>query len=358
MKGCFTAIALLLFGCWSVRSPPLKPDESVLIFPTVGWQKTNGWEIEVHGLVFEPHAHKLLTRVLRRSLGIDEEALQPGEDKLFAERARYFLVDNERHKQLTIRFGARTETLSPAPANGHFHAQFFLPSDSLGVFGISRAISNGLLEVETVSQNAKVHPFHGDILLVPSNGLSVISDIDDTIKISKVRDRHELVRNTFLRPFQGVPGMADVYRNWSTNSGATFHYVSASPWQLYAPLSDFLQANGFPRGTFHMKQFRVRDRSLLTFSNRPNNTSQGLLVICWGNFPIVASSWSATRARRIPRFMAALLGNTPDQIWRIFIRDVSNEPESSERYKNAFAGIASFKWHVFQKSSEIINGIP
>jgi hypothetical protein len=358
VKGCFIAVILLLVAGWPIQSAPLKPDESVLIFPTVGWQKTNGWEIEVHGLVFEPHAHKLLTRVLRRSLGIDEEELEPGEDKLFAERARYFLVDNERHKQVTIRFGARTEILLPTPANGHFHAEFFLPSDSIGAYGIAGAIGNGLMEVETVSQNPKVRPFHGEILLVPSNGISVVSDIDDTIKITKVTDRHELVRNTFLRPFRSVPGMADVYRNWATNSGATFHYVSASPWQLYAPLSEFLLGDGFPPGTFHMKQFRVKDRSFFDLFKSPEQYKPKVIGDLLEKFPNRRFVLVGDSGEKDPEIYARLAKKYPAQIERIFIRDVTNEPGTAERYKIAFAGLASSKWSIFQKSSEIVHGIP
>ena len=184
----------------------LKPDESVLIFPTVGWQKTNGWEIEVHGLVFEPHAHKLLTRVLRRSLGIDEEELEAGErTNYLRNERRYFLVDNERHKQVTIRFGAGPNSLLLRLQRA-FPCPIFSPLRfpwSLRHRGSHQQRIAG--SRDSVAE-PKVHPFHGEILLVPSNGISVISDIDDTIKISKVTDRHELVRNTFLRPFQACPG--------------------------------------------------------------------------------------------------------------------------------------------------------
>ena len=36
--------------------------------------------------------------------------------------------------------------------------------------------------------------------------------MDDTIKISFVCDKKELVRNTFLRKFRVVPGMPELYR--------------------------------------------------------------------------------------------------------------------------------------------------
>ena len=60
--------------------------------------------------------------------------------------------------------------------------------------------------------------------------------------------------------------MSQVYRNWATNQGAQFYYVSASPWQLFLPLTEFLKANEFPLGVFCLKEFRLKDKSRF----RPN----------------------------------------------------------------------------------------
>ena len=43
-------------------------------------------------------------------------------------------------------------------------------------------------------------------LIEPRQGISVISDIDDTIKISEVLDKVRLLANTFIHPFKPVPG--------------------------------------------------------------------------------------------------------------------------------------------------------
>jgi len=51
----------------------------------------------------------------------------------------------------------------------------------------------------------------GRALLVPAQGLSVISDIDDTVKVTQVRDQQQMLLNTFVRAFEAVPGMAQHY---------------------------------------------------------------------------------------------------------------------------------------------------
>src|SRR5690606_7294133 len=98
--------------------------------------------------------------------------------------------------------------------------------------------------------------FAGEIELIPPVGVSVIADIDDTIKITNVADRRELLANTFTREFQSVPEMANVYQKWA-NAGASVHYVSSSPWHLYSLLLDWLDKDQFPVGSLHLRNVRL-----------------------------------------------------------------------------------------------------
>ncbi len=93
----------------------------------------------------------------------------------------------------------------------------------------------------------------GLVQLLESEGESVISDIDDTIKITEIPAGTEVVlRNTFLRDFAEVPEMAQIYRALLPKKA--FHYVSGGPWQLYGPLAEFLISKvGFPIGSFHLR---------------------------------------------------------------------------------------------------------
>ena len=100
-------------------------------------------------------------------------------------------------------------------------------------------------------------PAAAELLLIPPTGLSIISDIDDTVKLSDVLNKRELLRNTFLREFVPVEGMAELYRHWGEEHEAVFHYVSASPWQLQPELEGFLRNSGFPPATFHLKSVRL-----------------------------------------------------------------------------------------------------
>jgi phosphatidate phosphatase APP1 len=74
-------------------------------------------------------------------------------------------------------------------------------------------------------------------------------DIDDSIKISDVLDKLKLLKNTFVVA-QGkpVPGMPQLYQALRARlANPTFFYLSASPWQLYPFLHDFVTTN-YPFG--------------------------------------------------------------------------------------------------------------
>jgi phosphatidate phosphatase APP1 len=81
----------------------------------------------------------------------------------------------------------------------------------------------------------------------------VISDIDDTIKVTDILDGKDVIlQNTFFRKAKEIPGMSNVYRSWAAE-GAKVHYVSNSPWQVYPALQEFLKDNKFPQGSIHLR---------------------------------------------------------------------------------------------------------
>ena len=355
-------LSVLLFGLLSVKlasAADLKPDEQVVFFPTLGWRVPGGWEAELHGCVFRLERRAVLTPLLRRTLGIEEDELSPEEKARFRERARLFMVDHEAGRSVTVNCvgqGAARHAVrvGPSEANGHLtgHTRF-KDEDSAG-----RGATNLLIQFETVRGPDAGPGATGEIHLLSETGWSVISDIDDTIKLSAVRDRHELLRNTFCRPFKPVPGMADVYQRWVRTNGAQFHYVSASPWQLYQPLSEFARSNGFPSGTFHLKYFRVLDGTVLNLFQSPEAYKPGVIEPLLERFPQRRFVLVGDSGERDPEIYGALARRFPRQIVRILIRDVTGEAADAPRYRKAFDGLAIGQWQVFKEPDEIRDALP
>jgi len=119
----------------------------------------------------------------------------------------------------------------------------------------------------------------GAVYFIPPYGWSVISDIDDTVKITGVVGvpRAEMVRNTFMREFVAANGMPRLFQDWASQ-GAAFHYVSSSPWQLQPELSSFFVKAGLPGGSFHLKDFDVRGRGFFNYFLTPSAKSKPLAI--------------------------------------------------------------------------------
>lgn len=109
---------------------------------------------------------------------------------------------------------------------------------------------------EVIAQGRAVQPD-------PASEVAVISDIDDTILRTGVTEGLRSIQRTLLRDAHGrkpIPGMPSLYRGLARGSGrrpeSTFFYVSASPWNLYDVLIQFLAIRGFPRGPLLLTDWR------------------------------------------------------------------------------------------------------
>jgi phosphatidate phosphatase APP1 len=308
-----------------------------------------GWTAHVHGWIFEKERDgdgSTLRELLRARSDLSEEDARSA---LFRERAALFLVDNERAKAIPVEVAGRTITLPPSGANGHF-------TDTITVGGADRQ-SGELITVRAVTRPTDARPFTGEIQLIGRRGVSVVSDIDDTIKVSNVADRRELIANTFLRPFQAAPGMAELYRGWASGGNVAFHYVSASPWQLYPPLADFVRLAAFPKGSFHLRPFRLKDQSGVDFLTTATlEYKLGVIERLLRLFPERRFVLVGDSGEKDPEVYATLATRFPGQVAAILIRDVSPERETldSPRFATLYAPLpAHVLRRVFRDTGEV-----
>jgi phosphatidate phosphatase APP1 len=199
-------------------------------------------------------------------------------------------------------------------------------------------------------------PFRGAIQLVAPEGLSVISDIDDTIKISHVTDKQRLLEYSFLRRFEAVPGMAKVYQSWE-DGGAVFHYVSSSPWQLYPALADFMSDAGFPRGSCHLRYFRVSDESFFDLFTSSEESKPPVIEALLEAYPRREFVLVGDSGERDPEIYGAIARAHPGRIRHIHIRLVTSENKDSPRMQTAFAGLPQDLWSLFEDPSELSRSV-
>lgn len=330
----------------------IKSDEVVVFFRTSAWLDTTqqAWHIPIHGWIYEPEdsvARKtLFSSILENEYGLSPSAAT---DANFTRRINLMIADNERGKKIIISIAGANYSLTLSATNGHFESTLVIPIVDLEEF-----IENGCVRFSALSRANDPRVFTGEVLLVEPTGLSIVSDIDDTVKVSNVTDRKSLLENTFLLDFQAVPEMAELYEQW-TGNGASLHFVSSSPWQLYEPLEEFLHDAGFPPSAVKLKPVRFRDKTLFDLFKKGTETKPRVIEDILGRYPKRQFILVGDSGEQDPEVYAGLLRKYSEQIKKAYIRNVTQETADNARFASVFEGIDEDRWQLFDQPLLIAN---
>ncbi|PHH67875.1 hypothetical protein CDD80_448 [Ophiocordyceps camponoti-rufipedis] len=173
-----------------------------------------------------------------------------------------------------------------------------------------------------------------DVEVLEPYGVSVISDVDDTVKHSNISaGAREMFRNTFVRDLGDlkVEGVEEWYRGMEAQ-GASFHYCSNSPWQLFPVLASFFKLGGLPPGSLHLKHYSGMLQGIFEpVAERKRATLNDLLA----DFPsrkflLVGDSGEAD----LEVYTELALAN-PGRVLAVFIRDVTTPPADKAFFDSA-----------------------
>ncbi len=337
----------------------VRADDVVVFYPTYARQSEDNrsWLVDIHGVIFEPETNSLkraaLLSILRHIVGLTEEQ---AETKTFKQRARAFLVDNQADRTIHIRLGEQLYEAGTSTANGHFFHTLSVPDEDLQKLQLSKPNGAGELRYTAWVGPDDVRRFEGTAHLIGKRGLSIISDVDDTIKISQVGDRKRLLANTFLHNSKPVPGMADQYNQWAQR-GASFHYVSAGPWQLYEPLENFRETEKFPPGAWQLKMFRLKDRSAFSLFTSQAEYKPAVIRKILADFPERRFVLIGDSSEQDPEIFGELARKHDKQIVRVLIRHVAAQPAHA-RFEKAFEKLPRDRWQVFKEAAELKDALP
>lgn len=328
----------------------VKKDETVQFFRTAAFYEPEAreWHIPIHAWVYEPETSRIriaaFRRVLARQYGL---ALDKTSTEHFNRRVNLLIADNERGKRLVIQIAGKTEVLPKTDPRGHTGGVVRLPAEVVNEYR-----SGNLLPYSLATRTSDDRTFRGDVLLVPPEGFSVISDIDDTVKITGVTNKKDLMDYTFYRPFAAVPGMAELYQQFP-DQHMFVHFVSSSPWQLYSPLDTFLQDTGFPPASFSLKTVRFRDRNLLNLFKSGEVTKPIAIEGLLEKYPQRQFILIGDSGEQDPEVYHLIAKNHTRQILAVFIRDVTGQEILDERYAGVLADLGPDKFFVFDDPLEV-----
>jgi len=154
-------------------------------------------------------------------------------------------------------------------------------------------------------------------ILVPSKKarFGLISDIDDTVVYSNVTRKLRMILAAAFsnartrKPFKGV---AAFYRALHAGVNPVF-YVSKSPWNLFAPIVEYLEVQGLPQGPVLLRDFGLRSEK-----EHKRKTIEAIL----NTYPALKFILSGDSGEQDPEIYTDIVRRFPDRIRAIYIRSV------------------------------------
>ncbi|CAF1386182.1 unnamed protein product [Adineta steineri] len=326
--------------------------EEMMLFPNIGVQRKEGdWRLNLHGWRFQsPTKNKMLgklssamvERIARLVASSDQMVYY--NDTFQRDRLKPFMVQDKTNENFFIMIGTKHNYTTKTDGEGLFRTSFIVSNAD-----VQELKNDQVITYKAVGNNADI--WEGKIHLLERQGLSIISGVDDTIKISEVVDKMRLVANTFIHEFRVVEGMPEVYRGWKSKYNCSFHYLSAMPDQLYTITKDFLDDHKFPDGTFHMRHFRLASTSIYDFVHSNYEIETKMHKINLLRYFVFNTLHSLVLVGDSGEHDPEIYGNIarayPKRVKRIFIRAVKSEKFDDARFVKAFKDVPREKWLIF-----------
>jgi phosphatidate phosphatase APP1 len=171
------------------------------------------------------------------------------------------------------------------------------------------------VELELLEPQAGIEAI-ARVLVPPQRArFGVISDIDDTIVSSHVANKLKMILTVALsnartrKPFKGV---AAFYRALHAGVNPLF-YVSKSPWNLYAPLLEYLEVQGLPLGPLMLRDFGI--------SLKKNHKTEAIEDIL-RTYPKLKFILIGDSGEEDPEIYSDIVHRFPQRIRVIYIRSV------------------------------------
>ena len=335
------------------------PTQVLNLSPYANWT-SNGWNVRFHGNVYkQPNTstqdlNKLANKFL---VDVDITSLPPSQqDQARNLTASIFVVQQPNVTVSPIQIqvgqsggGGSTSVMLPFNTTKEGDFDVFMP-----------IVANGLMPGNSTQQiqHLSTH-FAGATLgnatayLVPDEGITIIMDIDDTLRVTKIYQPKEGLLNSFARPFTAWQNMPAIMASWLQSlPNLHFHYLTTTPEQGTRLYMDYIFKT-YPAGSF--------DTRPLNFSNIDETLAvrKYLLEKIIRTYPkrkfvLIGDTSNADVMKDYP----AMATQFPGQIQCIFLRNVTAS-DSSDHFPYNTKGFKNLNQsnYMFFVNSDDLHGL-
>ncbi|KAL2752390.1 hypothetical protein ACRALDRAFT_2140531 [Sodiomyces alcalophilus JCM 7366] len=337
---------------------PITQDDIVWLFDNTAYRSPTpggGWTAEFVAAVFEKTPgdidRKLFEMVasIAEKLGIADDA---SERETIRERLLPFLRDVRRARYTNVVHVDQQFRLGPTGPNGISTDSRALLDGADGTVVTSSAVvpkgTAGVLEMKTC--------------FAEPEGWAVVSDVDDTIKITQTGNPLGILLKTFVDSPTPIQGMPELYKHISSviPKTAPWFYLSASPYNLYPFLREFCH-QWYPHGTLILRDSSWRTvaglLTALTLGTEEYKTDRIRKLHRW--FPKRKMILIGDSTQADPEAYSAIYDQFKDWVKLILIRKVPDidsigiqSKNDDKRFEDAFKDVPRESWHVFEDPAE------
>ena len=177
-------------------------------------------------------------------------------------------------------------------------------------------------------------------ILVPAAGarFGVISDLDDTVIQSRVSNFLQAARTVMLGnartrlPFPGVAAFYEALKSGAEGDEKNpIFYVSSSPWNIYDVIAEFIDLQKIPRGPILLRDWDIGLGSLSAarhFDHKGVAIHNIMKFYSDMQFILIGDT-----SQHDPEIYRQIVGEFPDRVMAIYIRDVVRSAERSASVK-------------------------
>ncbi len=226
--------------------------------------------------------------------------------------------------QLEVSFRGQTVS-AVSDAQGYYEA----------VLPVGTTPASGLWETAEVRRSDGGPMFPQEVLCVPPAAtFGLISDIDDTVLVGNGSHWQSAVQLTLLRnartrkPLEGAGELYQAFQQGRDGSGPNpVFYVSASPWNLYDMLVDFMALNGLPAGPIALRDIDIDRASLLNNAGPRSKLAKIHAIIA--RYPALKWVLVGDSVQIDADLYAQTVDKFPGRILAIYIRDADPTVDSA-----------------------------
>ncbi|CAE7128496.1 unnamed protein product [Rhizoctonia solani] len=282
----------------------------------------NGWRARLHGYVYKnpPATADQLDQAASIFVPSLDESGFTDANRAMARNVTATLITlpvQNYSLQFDLRYNAQSAVniTFPLPTDSRGEYDQFVPFTAQGIIpnGNETNVVQGaeLFTPGIASGNASSY-------LVPPQGVTLVADIDDILRVTRIYQPADGLRNSFALPYVPWMNMPEILKGWEQKvQGIHFHYLTTTPIKVTQFYESFIYAN-YPLGSFDIRPLNLTTVDQI-FQVRKVNLHRVFETFPQRKFVLLADTSNGDVMKQYP----AMVTDFPGQVQCILLRNTS-----------------------------------